>query len=278
MDLLRRYLLIAAVGFASLATSCLDGPAYMQQRGNAKHPAEPEAALTTIVASQDKADGSTTATLSPSADVTQVIEANASSPIAGASVSFPPGALPGVLEISVSPSPTLVAVASEAAITEGIAVLSEGPAVAITAGTLGISTDVDFAVTLPLPAAAGLVAADLDNLVVLYEVAKGSETFVGAFLRSEIDVAGGRGTVKTRFFGKFQAVLLARPLTTAKVVAKTEIPPPSPPPRRYFARGFSTTTFGGGEARDEGLVVGFWQFSFGRVGAVGADSVLRSER
>jgi len=263
-----------ALGLALLTASCLDGPAYMQQRGNVQHALAP---ATVVVASVDRADGSTTATLAPSSD-TQVVEASASSPIAGASVSFPPGALPGVLDISISPTSTLVAVATEAAITEGIAVVSEAPAVAITAGTVGIVTDTDFGVTVPLPAAAGLVDTNLDNLVVLYEVQRGDETFFGAFLRHEIEVTGGRGTVKTRFFGRYQAVLLARPLAAAKVVAKADVPAPVVKAQRYFARGFATTAIGGGETRDEGLAIGFWQFSRGRVGAVGADSVLRSER
>lgn len=270
-----------------LASSCLKGPGFMKQNGEA--PPVGASLRTVVVASVDKSDGSTSATLVPSSDTTQVIEANKSSTIAGASVSFPPGAVPGVLDVSLSPTPTLVPVASETAITDGIAVVSEAPAVAVTAGTIGVSADADFSVTVPLPSMAGLTLVDpFANVVVLYAIDRDGQTVVGAYLRTQIAFAGGYATVLTRHFGKFQAVVLQRPLEAKKEAVAEEKPAPAPQPEppppaktavRFVPRGFVTTAYAGGENEQSGFFGSLRWLAPGRSGTEGkATSLLRSER
>lgn len=264
---------------ATLAsTSCLDAPVpYSKERGALTH----APAQTILVATVERADGSVSAKVEPSAAVVQVVKASASSAIAGAAVTFPPGSILVATDITIGLGATLVPDAEDAELTAKLPVVSAAPSVVV-ASTVALSAGSEFEVTLPLPQQAALTAAEGSdtNLVVIYKVKKGDETVIGIYLRDQLQLRDGFAVIATRFFGTFQAVRLKGVLNEQREVVAAPAKALATPARRFHASGFVTTTFRSDTMRADGLSGAAQSFLPSRVGigSLSLQSGLRSSK
>lgn len=180
----------------------------------------------TLAETKHDQDGILTAGLVVDGTTTQIIRASKDSAIATTEVSFPPGSVAISVDITVKPGSTAFSQDLEAELGLGkgtSAVVGGGVPVEISASAV-IQLGQAFVVAVDLPAAAGLVGLNLENVAVLYQVKKEAEGKLESGLLSAEDVTirDGRVLFSSLHFGWFRAVLLDKPLQKKLVVAESK--------------------------------------------------------
>lgn len=241
----RRIIRKVCLGAMLLAASaCLKGPGFMKQEASQQDNTTVEEQV--IVATRE-VDGAVIAALDPNSTAIQLVQAPSTGEIAGTEVAFPPGSLAIATEVTIQEGAQLGDETTLAALDIGSGLTSSGASVSITSSE-SIDASQPFTVSLPLPATAGLVEADYNNLVVLYKVSKVSEgsDFYGVFPRDMLSIVDGKVKFETSFFGTFQAVITQTLVTVAVEKAADEVVAPKPVVRHrsYYARGFLSTSTG----------------------------------
>jgi hypothetical protein len=111
-----------------------------------------------------------------------------------------------------------------------------------------MDTATPFTLAIPIPAASALAEDPFANLAVIYHVKKvgsGNADFTGILTRDQLVITGSHVSFQTTFFGTYQAVLTASPVTLASEVAALPSTPEFGGGRSFFVGGPLMATFGG---------------------------------
>ncbi len=192
-----------ALTVATLASSCLKGPGFLQQ-------GQTEAATSFMETTEDAGD--VTGIFTAAANRYQVILAAANSAVSGASVTFPPGSLS--IDASI-----ILGEGADAASSDVLAQLGLNSSSATGVGSslyvaTSANTDpvVPMSLSLPLPTSGGLTGLFLDLDTTKYAVAyvamkmMTKETSVGLIPNIEITFQDGKATFKTSTWGSYRLV------------------------------------------------------------------------
>ena len=216
-----------ALTVATLASSCLKGPGFLQQ-------GETEAATSFMETTEDAGD--VTGIFTAAANRYQMILAAASSAIAGASVTFPPGSLS--IDASI-----ILGEGADAASSDVLAQLGLNSSSATGVGSslyvaTSANTDpvVPMSLSLPLPTSGGLTGLFLDQDTTKYAVAyvglkmMTKETSVGLIPNKEITFKDGKATFETSTWGSYRLVKISEEVE--KPVERLVKPTVETPPER----------------------------------------------
>lgn len=170
-------------------------------------------------------DGVLTAGLDPNSTATQLIKASANSGIANTTIAFPPGAIAIAVDITIKAGSESFSsdLASELGLEGDSAVVGGSVPVQIDASQV-VSLSSPFVLAMNLPAGAGLLDTNFDNLALMYQVKNEAEGRLesGIVPRDELTVKDGQALYSSYFFGWFRLVLLSSPLKDRKVVADSK--------------------------------------------------------
>jgi|GEM_PF-3172502 len=210
----RAFALPALGALVSVATTgCLQGPQFMQSRGNAS------ALESKFVVDTTENAGDVTGMIQAAMNRYQTLNAAAGSDVDGASVVFPPGALSVDADV-------IVGAGSDAASADVLAQVGLDSTVASGVGSsLYVSTTaktdpvLPMTLSLPLPASSGLVgyakALFLDQDTTRYAISfvaerkATGETFVGFIPNREITFVDGKAQFATSNWGSYRLIQLA---------------------------------------------------------------------
>lgn len=217
---MNRFALLIAV--AGLSTGCLDLPNFLSGKGAATLSNAPSE-VREVESVFNSESGDTVATIGANATEEQKLTAAADSPVAGTSISFPPGSLAVATEVSLGEGVDIAStenVSQQLGLDSGNDVQGIGTPIAITAGE-AIEATVPFSVSLNIPEAALTLTQGAVNYAVIYKANVVSENSVslGVIPAPEIAVENGKATFKTKFFGTYQLVKTAVPIVKKVEVA-----------------------------------------------------------
>ncbi len=267
-----RLVIVALVGFAS--SSCMKGPGFLKQgpaetKPEARTSSEPAPLIIQTIESNGLVTGSFNATSSS----TQVMLAAATSSIAGSQVEFPPGTLAIDTEIALGPGEQIATDTTAQDLALGTTITSSAPSVVLSSTSI-MDASQPFTLQIPIPDSAGLHLDDpFTTLLVIYKIKKVGEggDFTGYITRDKIDIKSGFARFATQYFGTFQAVYTAKPVTEAKEIVSKPVVKTAK--KIYFVKGFAPATFGTDSAKAEGFAG--WLHTFRPAKAkANADSTL----
>jgi hypothetical protein len=218
--MLRRIVGSALRGFvvAALVTSCGDGGGggggdETGPGGDEGGDGEGEPGVRDVAPSSD-AEGVVTGQIAMGATDTQVLHASADSQIAGAAVSFPPGALAIDTAVTVEEGASIANAALEKELgLDGAKLAPAGPAVVVTADP-PVDATTPFSVTLVTSPGASLDGTRSLIVTFLYLLADGSRR-AGVLPTGDLVIDGNKIIIKTTHFGSFQPTYTGIPVATA---------------------------------------------------------------
>ena len=172
------------------------------------------------VLSTKEINGGVVATVVPSSTETQIIKGA----IGNTSVSFPPGCLSIVTDVTVAEGETISSedIKGDLALKSDIEITSSATPVEITSSA-GVDAIVPFTIALDMPSEAALrmVGLNLQNLAVVYKVKKQTlgQTVLGVKPVSQLEITGNQVLFDTLYFGWFQVVIFSEPINESKEVS-----------------------------------------------------------
>ncbi len=266
---------LSCLALAALAlSSCTKGPGFLKQGASEPKPetAKPSEAAPVIIQSIET-NGLVTGSFNAASTSTQVMLAASTSAIAGSQVEFPPGTLAIDTEIALGPGEQIATDTTAQDLALGTTITSSAPSVVLSSTSI-MDASQPFTLQIPIPDAAGLHLDDpFTTLLVIYKIKKVGDggDFTGFITRDKLDVKGGFARFATQYFGTFQAVLTAKPVTEAKeIVSKPVVKTVK---KMYFVKGFAPATFGTDSAKADGFAG--WLHTFRPAKAkANADSTL----
>ncbi len=213
---------------SSTCLSCFKSGPFLGQVGE---DARSQRSQTALAAGTSTAPETATAAVSSQSTTTQTLSASLDSTDAGAgggaavSVSFPPGSLAIDTTVTIEKGVQVANAVTSTQLGLGdAATLQLGVPVAITASA-GQDAVKAFTVALSLPSGSGLALADqYANLLVVYKATLRNEgiTVVGTIPRDKLTLIDGKVQFETNYFGAYQTVITAAPVTA---VAQVTVPP-----------------------------------------------------
>jgi hypothetical protein len=174
--------------------------------GAQRDPTDPNTVLVRLQA----VEGGFKAGLTAASPLAQRIVAPDDHAISGTEVIFPPGVVVIDTEVSLVEAPTLATADVSKKIAGSPTVANAGVAVAITS-SVPFDPPQAFTVTLAVPSGGAALTDPEDRVAVLYDVTSATtgERLVGMIPRDQLVITGKRLDVAARYFGTYQAVVLA---------------------------------------------------------------------
>ncbi len=217
-----KVLRLSVVGVAVITLAgCLSGPGFFKQKGQASltNKGSQEAATVT-----SDVDGVLTASLDGSSGATQVVQASASSNIAGSSIAFPPGSLAISTSVTVEEGAPLAnsGLETELGVSADAGLAAASATVVISTGVL-MDAAQPFTVAIAISDGSGLNLEGGKYYIVLYKVNKttSADLIGGIIPTSQITIANGKAEFKTKYFGAYQLATVNQPIEEPKEVATT---------------------------------------------------------
>lgn len=216
--------IVLPVLFTGVSTACLDGPAFMKQKGaaNLSH----TLAERQLVVVEKQADGSFAAVIDPTSKIAQTIEAGEGSAIEGTSVTFPPGALAIATQVTLREgAPIADRLRTELGLAESQIVGDKTPV------EMESSTPVNgvkaFEIAIKIPDSFGLTQSADKGLALFYSLndADAGTKIEGVFLEAtgSLRVENGKVYFQVPNFGNYHLVrLFPVPKQQPAPIVKTE--------------------------------------------------------
>jgi hypothetical protein len=164
------------------------------------------------------------ASVSASASGTQVINADKNSNLAGGSASFPAGSLAFDTNVSMTSGANIATndIANSLGVANGFSNI--GISAAITAENMDALTN-PYALSLPVPAAAGLAIDPRDRIAILsrYQKSKNGEIFLAIHKRDSLKIVDDNVEFYAEYFGTYQVVMTGSPVVQSSEISEASV-------------------------------------------------------
>lgn len=174
-----------------------------------------------VLTPKSDADGVVVATIDPNATTAQTVKSSDSSPIKGASATFPPGSMTVATDITLEAGFPVANAAAASDLGLAGATLAEASATVVIDSSAGGEAAAPFTLAIQLSSGASLLGEN-DNLVVIYKVKKADGTLaLGVIPTGSLTTEGTTVKFSAKAFGAYQAARSSVAVAAAKEVTTT---------------------------------------------------------